>query len=703
MSPEQASGKPVDRRADIWAFGCVLYEMLTGTRAFGGETVTDVLAAVVRDEPDWRRLPTGTPSAARNLLQRCLRKEVRQRFQAIGDARIGIEDVLAGPATPDDVAASPTPPSWRRALPWVAGLAAGALVTAATLGGLALRRSHSPAMHFRAVTNFGGVQAQPALSPDGRSVAFVSNRDGDYNIYVGLVSGEGNLVQVTDGNHAKARPCWSPDGTTIAYARLNDWGRWDIWQVPALGGTPRRLIPNAADPAWSRDGELLAYANLATGTIWVSDSEGQNARQLTPVGPTGYGPAGLPTGYGFHDAEPRFSPNGRELAYVIRTAGPYGELMLLDLDSGQVRQLTHDSALALSPAWSPDGLHVYFASSRGGALNVWKTATRGGDLEQITAGQGDDAQPDVSFDGSRLVFATYREHIGIAQMDLDAGPGTQSTRLTSDPARNAFAPVYSPDGARIAYFSNYKGVENEAVWVADADGSGPVPLVQDARRVSVFPRWTPDSEFLIYRSEPPTQVTDGDYRRVSLSGGTPEPIVERALDLFFDVGPDGRLLFKDAERRVASYDPATDETEVLATSPLSQEGGILRWSPNGRSVAYVVRASQENDPNAGLWVEDLEKPPRQIFPGWVTWYARGPNGLIWLQEGKPDLNGVLWKVGWGGQGLTRHSTIRRAYSYWNPTAGDAQSFFDVSPDGRHLAFDTQEVLQANIGMIDNVR
>lgn len=187
------------------------------------------------------------------------------------------------------------------------------------------------------------------------------------------------------------------------------------------------------------------------------------------------------------------------------------------------------------------------------------------------------------------------------------------------------------------------------------------------------------------------------------SGGAPETILENSVDVFFDVGHDGRLLFGDTQGRIRSYDPSTNETQVLAVSSLSQKGWLLRWSPDGQSLAYILRPSQERDPNAGLWVEDFETSPRQVFQGWVTWYARGPGNLIWLQEGTPDLNGVLWRVGWNGQGLTRLSTIRRSYSYWSSLAGDSQNRFDVSPDGRHLAFDTQAVLQANIGMIDNVR
>ncbi len=244
MSPEQAKGKAADRRADIWAFGCVLYEMLTGKMAFSGETVTDTLAAVVMKDPDWSPLPSATPARVRVLLQRCLQKDPKQRLRDIGDARISIEEVLSGaPETsPSAAAALASVPFWRRALPWaLAGLVAGALIA-----GLSVWKFAAPApksdMHFSAVTNFAGVQAQPAISPDGRSVAFVSNSDGHFNVYVGLLRG-GNLVRITrDPNiriGAELVARWH-DACVRAAQPIRNLGR--------LGSSSARRNSKASDP-----------------------------------------------------------------------------------------------------------------------------------------------------------------------------------------------------------------------------------------------------------------------------------------------------------------------------------------------------------------------------------------------------------------------------------------------------------------------
>jgi eukaryotic-like serine/threonine-protein kinase len=685
MSPEQAKGKSVDRRTDIWAFGCVFYEMLTGQAVFAGETVTDILASLIKSEPDWTLLPPDTPRVIRNLLERCLKKNARQRLQAIGEARIAIEETMAGADAEISLvpASAPRLSMWRRVLPWAAALAAGALLSGFAVWALSLRSPHAAAMRFRAVTNFAGVQSDPALSPDGRSVAFVSNRDGHYNIYIGLISG-GNLVKLTDDPNLKVRPSWSPDGTEIAYARLNDSGIWDAWKVPAFGGVVRRLILNAKYPTWSHDGRTLAYVNSATGAIWISEPSGQNARELASTRSPGR-----------RSTEPRFSPDGREIVFTLAWPGPYRDLEIVDVDSGKMRQLTHDDALVLSPAWSPDGRFIYFSSSRGGTVNIWKIAENGGEPEQITAGQGDDAQLDISADGKQMVFSTLHYNANIAQLDLNTTGQQNAKLLTTDPARNQGGPAYSPDGKHIAYFSYLKGAEREGVWLANVDGSNAVQLVQDDW-TNVFPRFTPDSGYLVY---PRYSAPSGsEYRRVSISGGVPQTLLKDISDGLPDVGPDGQLLFQGTRGQIQTFN--SGDTRTLFTLTSEEDRFLFRWSPDHHSIAYAVSPSQENDSNAGLWLDELKGPPRQVFRGWVSWYARGPKNEIYLVEGKADLNGVLWKLDWNGQGLARVPvTVPLAFDYW---AAVPSSQFDISPDGRHVAFTNQGGLQANIGMLENI-
>jgi eukaryotic-like serine/threonine-protein kinase len=419
-------------------------------------------------------------------------------------------------------------------------------------------------MHFRAVTNLSGVQSHPALSPDGRSVAFVSNRDGHYNIYVGLLSGA-NPVKVTDDPNLKTTPSWSPDGTEIAYARLNESGIWDIWKVPALGGTSRRFVLNASDPAWSPDGRWLAYRTSTTGAIWISDGSGQNGRELTRAQNELFGNNG-----------PRFSPDGREVAYAASLGGPFEELEVVDVNSGTVRRLTHDGALLLSPAWAADGRFIYFASSRGGTPNIWKIAEKGGAPEQITTGQGDDVQLDISADGKRIVFSTFRSNVNLAEMDLTPGGRKNSRLLIADLARSQYAPAYSRDGKHLAYFSTLKGIENEGIWLANSDGSDPVPLVQSGLH-SIFPRWTRDSAYLVYVTAS-SFPGSSEFRRISISGGAPQTVLKNVSDSLPDVDSSGQLLFRGPHGEVQTSN--SQKVQTLFPLPSDMNSFLFRWSPD---------------------------------------------------------------------------------------------------------------------------
>jgi Tol biopolymer transport system component len=575
------------------------------------------------------------------------------------------------------------PKRWPTTIAWsVAGaallVAGGALLT--SHGGSPVSRA---AMRFSVVTNFAGVEAGPSLSPDGRSVAFVSNRDGQWDIYVGLVTG-GSLIRITNDANVETRPRWSPDGVYILFARLNDLGLSDVWIVPALGGATRRIVLNGVNPTWSPDGRAIAYAS--GGVIWMCEPSGANPRAVTAQEPA------------LRHEQPAISHDGRSVAFVRRRDGPYSELAIADVGTETTKALTSDNAFALSPVWSPDDRSIYFASSRGGTLNVWKTPVASGAPEQITAGRGDDADIDLSADGKRLVFSTYRANVNLAEWSIETTPGRRLKWLTSDSARGELSPRYSPDGRQIAYFSNREGAETESIWVMDADGGHPSNPVADSR-VNAFPRWTPDGQALLFMSRAPGVLQIAlDVLRITLAGGAAEllPMKSWGPD-WGDVAADGRVIYRTSQDSGEIYDPHTNQTRPV---PDLSDGPF--WSRDGQSFAFAIHPGHGALQDEGLWVEGPAGARRQVFRGWVVSFAWGGHGELLVLEGKPDLKGTLWRVEVGGQrkAVLAQVPLMMSHIVYQNVPG---ARFDVHPDGRRIAIEAFEYLESDIGMIDNVR
>ena len=687
MSPEQARGQTVDKRTDIWAFGCVLFEMLTGRRPISGQSLPDVFAGIVGGDPDWSALPGATPRRIRDLLRRSLQKDPARRLRDIGDAGLELDETMAEPEAAAAPAGTRSARSVAAVIPWAVAALAIILAAAAVFFPWRTAPRETPAgMRFSLVTNFAGVEAQPSLSPDGRQVAFVSNRTGQWDLYVGLVSG-GEPVALTNDRNVESRPDWSPDGTKVLYSRLNDSGQQDIWVAPAFPGPPRQVIASAFSPSWSADGHI-AYSS--GNVIWVCDADGANPKPATMPEPPPI----------FHD-QPAFDHTGRKVAFIRRRLGPRSELALLDLDTNAVRNLTTDDALAMSPAWSSDGRFIYFSSSRGGTLNVWRLTVATSELAQITAGQGDDAEVDVSKDGSRILFSSYRANTNLAEISLDQASLGQRKWLTKDLSRSETAPRYSPDGLRIAYFTNRSGAEREGIWVMNADGSNPVQLVEDNRRTNVYPRWSQDGKELIYYTRSGWDPDEApDLRRIPLSGGA--PVILPDVKPWFpywgwgDIGRDGRILYRTS--------PTTGEVMNLQTRQREAVPDLLGdplWADDGKMFAFAARtAGPGATGKPGLWVASLGGPARQIFDGWVIWFAWDSNGNLLFIQGRADLKGVLWRMSTDGK---KTMVLKEIAFFRRPADGGWIARFDVHPDGRRIVVEGLENYESDIGMIEIIK
>jgi eukaryotic-like serine/threonine-protein kinase len=539
MSPEQAKGKAADRRVDIWSFGCVLYEMLTGKMAFSGETAAEILAAVIRAEPDWSQLDS-VPPRMEDLIARCLRKDPRQRLQAFGDARIGIEEYLANPIG-DSVQANLSGPSRdggaRLALlPWaLLGLAATALAVV-SIGyirrvpepepAIVSQISAPPNTSFLA-GNRGGI---PVLSPDGQRLAFVA-AGSDHKQLLWVRRLNAVAAQPLAGTEDAAFPFWSPDGRNLGFFLRGKLSRIDV-----SGGPPLALCdaPSGRGGAWGRDGTILFTPTTASPILRVPDSGG------TPQPATS-----------FHGSRshrwPQFFPDQKHFLFFARdlpeslpnaTArnGVYaGSLeggepkLLVRTDSGAVyvsgyllfvrdrtlmaQRFDADKLTVMGDAVplveniqvnaivqrgmfnaSGNGILAYEPGSAapGGSELLW--FDRSGKRLEETGTPGEYSTPRISPDGRKLVVG-ISPSLGMTNLWIFEPSRAMKTRLTFSSALDT-RPEWSPDGKIIAFASNRDGVSH--LYQQAADGTGQTtPLLVDNTSEG-FVNWSRDGRYLVF-------------------------------------------------------------------------------------------------------------------------------------------------------------------------------------------------------------
>ncbi len=566
VAPEQLRGLPVDHRVDLFAFGCVLYEALTGQRAFRGRTSSEVIAAILHDEAPKIGPEAGTaPAALGEVVDRCLRKDPGQRFSSARDVAFALRAVASGTA----------PLGSRVSLRIRAARLVAALLALAAAAGLAAfllgRGGALPEVLPRQVTTGPGPESDPAISPDGESVAFVATIEGRTDLWIVDAAG-GRPLRLTEGPEPAASPAWHPDGRTIFYVSGIEEAA-EIRKVPRFGGPPQTVVRNARDPAVSPDGRSLAFVRegqRGSLLVWVAPLD--DPEKARPV-------SGDPSGVLEH-REPAWSPDGETLCYR-----DFHDLWLLPAAGGRARPLTQDDPADFDPAFSPDGRHVYFASYRDSTRALWRVPAAGGAPERVTLGTGMETRPTLSRDARRLAYATRSEGhalvvvdratgrrtrleesslVGFASLDplgrfvvftssrenatdlwviplADGRPSGDARRLTELGGR-ATSPAVSPDGAWVAFYL-VKGRDRD-VYVVPAAGGEPVAVAPHPGS-DTLPTWSPDGSSLAFVSarEGREQVF-----RVAMKGGRsvgePEALTRaRTWASFPRFLADGRLVF----------------------------------------------------------------------------------------------------------------------------------------------------------------
>jgi serine/threonine-protein kinase len=687
MSPEQARGKPVDKRTDIWAFGCVVYEMLTGRRAFPGDDVTDTIVAVVSKEPAWEALPRGA-SRLRPLIERCLKKDPRARLRDIGEARLQIDDVLA--AADGDAAPTTQPPSRsaRSTRQRFVALAAGvAIAAAAAVGTWAVVRSR-PTVRSQPVQFEIVPPASQPLSLSGPDRDIAISRDGRLIVYRAGASSVQLMVRAIDqlepqpiaaGTGALRSPFISPDGRWVGF-----FAAGALHKVSVSGGSPISLcvVRGGAlrGASWgANDTIVFASTDPTTGLMRVSAGGGE-ATVLTKPDLAREG----------DHVAPSFLPDGRAVLFTILShdSAAANQIALLDLDSGEQKTLIRGGSQAeyVAPASGRIGYLVYGVAGTLRAVRFDPTRREVlGDpvpaLERVlTAAASGSANYSVAGNGTLVYVPGTSTGVANAQTRPLVWVDRQGREEpVGAPSRAYVAARLSPDGTRIAL--DIRGEESD-IWIWDIARRTPMRLTFDAG-VDQYPLWTPDSRRIIFsssRSGTPNlywQLADGTGtpERLTTSPNlqTPSAITRDGMQVVF-MEPSPKTLL---DLMVLSLGPPR-EAKPLVTTPFSEGNAAI--SPDGRWIAY-----QSNE--SGL-DQVFVRPFPDVDKG--RWQVSNMTGSrpVWAMNGRE----LYYLEGNNAMVAVPIQTAGSSFSFGNPVrlfegryfAGPAGRLYDVGRDGRFL-------------------
>ena len=668
MSPEQARGKPLDRRSDIWSFGVVLFEMLTGRRLFSGETSSDILAAVLTRDPDWTSLPATTPPRLRELLRKCLERNPKQRLHDIGDARLELDEKSGIHLWSEPKLEPARAP--RRA--WLSGLAVGATLTAliAALGAMMSR----PAAD--AITVRLSILAPPstsifpdptgvAISPDGTMVAFVVGdaQRSDSQIWVrSLDTMAARRLEEADGGNL---PFWSPDSRRIGFFTASK-----LKVVPAAGG-PAEIIcdsPNGRGATWSPSnvivfaptwsGPLLRVAatgGVPTPVTTLDESRKQWGHRFPSFLPGGdrFLYAALPGRDGRFDifvgslggdapvfvgsmegapvyAEPGYLLSARQgrLAaqpFDVRSFKITGEPVMLPDEPTSILDPAYSYTAGTSASVSLAGTLAYFSTPSTNTRAVWMDAAgrTSGDLN-LPPGHYDTVN--ISPDGSQAVFVRSTSPSESSVWLSDLGRGGASP-LSSGRGRND-VPVWSKDGSRIVFTSDREGAQ-EVYVKSVGDATPETALFRNGKPFKNVTAWSPDGKWLAL-----TQLDPDSQQNIWLLPATGQgeliPVVRgKGRDNGGTFSPDGRWLSHSSD------DVGRFEVYIQAVPPpgrrlqVSQGGALAHWwTPDARGMLFV------DDRWRGLWRADLDLGPNPRA-GIARQIANLPPGITWM-DAMPD-------------------------------------------------------------------